>query len=137
MLDGSHGKETSYGLESRDSITGWGKKFSLLHSVQIDSWTHPAFYPTDTGGLRFGSVKLIIRLHLLPRWWSCTSAPPYVFLYILIKLRHNFTFNFICHICLEQTVSHLLLKLYKPSNGLSSVSAITSNMNPYLHMCKI
>jgi hypothetical protein len=46
----------SYGLDSRGSIPGRGKRFFLLHSVQTGSGAHPSSYPMSTGG-PFPGVK--------------------------------------------------------------------------------
>jgi hypothetical protein len=44
------GYTAGYGLDSRGSIPGRGKRFSLLHSVQTGSGAHPASYPMGTAG---------------------------------------------------------------------------------------
>jgi hypothetical protein len=38
-----------YRMDSRDSIPGRGKRFSLLHSIQTGSGIHPASYPMGAG----------------------------------------------------------------------------------------
>jgi hypothetical protein len=49
--DTSVGIVTGYGLDSRGSILGRSKNFSLPHRVQIGSGSHPASYPVGNGGL--------------------------------------------------------------------------------------
>jgi hypothetical protein len=41
---------TGYGLAVQGSIPGRGKRFSLLHSFQTGSESHPAAYTMATGG---------------------------------------------------------------------------------------
>jgi hypothetical protein len=58
----------------------------LLHSVHFGFGAHPVSYPLGTGDYFPGgdgrSVKLTTQLHLvpMPKWWSYTSTPPYVFM---------------------------------------------------------
>jgi hypothetical protein len=46
---------TGYGLDSRGSIPGTDKSFSLFYSVLIGRGTHPAYYPMGTEGSFPGS----------------------------------------------------------------------------------
>jgi hypothetical protein len=48
--DSSVGIATGHGLDGWGSISGRDGGFSLLHSVQTGSWTHPASYPMGIGG---------------------------------------------------------------------------------------
>jgi hypothetical protein len=44
----SVGVGTGHGVDGRGSISGRGKSFSLLRSIQTGSGVHPAFYPMCT-----------------------------------------------------------------------------------------
>jgi hypothetical protein len=48
--DSSVGIATGYGLDTRGSILGRGKRFLLLDSVHTDSVAHPASIKMGTGG---------------------------------------------------------------------------------------
>jgi hypothetical protein len=58
IRDSSLGLVTCYGLNG--SISGRGKRYSLLHCVQSGSGDHPASYPMGTGG-SFPGVKRLER----------------------------------------------------------------------------
>jgi hypothetical protein len=49
MIHSSVGIATGYGLDSRSSISGRGKPFSILHSVKTGSAAHPILYLMGTG----------------------------------------------------------------------------------------
>jgi hypothetical protein len=65
----------------------------------------PSLLLNEYREIKSWAARLGIRLHVVLRWWSYTSAPPYIFFCLLIKLGENFTLNFICHICLEAAYS--------------------------------
>jgi hypothetical protein len=46
--DISIGTATSYGLDGRGSMSGRGKRFYFLHTVQTVTTLHPASYPVGT-----------------------------------------------------------------------------------------
>jgi hypothetical protein len=48
--DSSIGIATGYGQNGQDSISGRGKVFSLLYSVQTDSGAHLDSHPMDAWG---------------------------------------------------------------------------------------
>jgi hypothetical protein len=48
LYGGPVGIRTGYGLEGQGSIPGRGRVFSLLHSIQTSSGTHPTSYPIST-----------------------------------------------------------------------------------------
>jgi hypothetical protein len=48
--DSAVGITMSYGMEGPDSILGSAMFFSLLHSIQTETETHPASYSMGTGG---------------------------------------------------------------------------------------
>jgi hypothetical protein len=66
--------------------------FSLLHSVQTDSWANPAYYPMGTGASFPGgkaagawSWPLIYIYCRRQERWSYTSAPTYVFMALALN----------------------------------------------------
>jgi hypothetical protein len=65
--DSSVGIATDYGLDDRGSIPGRARYFSVLHSAQANSGTHPASSPLDTGGsFRGGKAAGLGDDHLPP-----------------------------------------------------------------------
>jgi hypothetical protein len=95
-----------YTTKSRDSSVGittrlWAGNFSLHHWVQNGSGSHPASYPTGTGGSFRGSkaagawsCPLIPSSAEVKNAWSYTSSPKYVFMaWCLVKHRDKFTFT--------------------------------------------
>jgi hypothetical protein len=85
--DSSVGIATGYGLDGRGSISGRGKRVSLLHSHRTGSGAHPASSPWVLRALSSG-LKLPGREadHSPPsivswsRIWSYTSSSPHVFM---------------------------------------------------------
>jgi hypothetical protein len=73
--DSPVGIDMGYGLDGRDSIPVQAKDFSLLHSVQTGSGTHPASYAMGTGGC-FPGVETS---NAVRNTWSCTSTPHCIF----------------------------------------------------------
>jgi hypothetical protein len=104
--DNKHGsvntlrKLWAHQLENSDLIPGRDRDFSLLHSIQISSWAHPASYPMGTGG-SFPRVKLLRHEanHLPQSSADCKNARGYTSISLhefvaqcLIKHRNNFMF---------------------------------------------
>jgi hypothetical protein len=54
LFDSSVGIASGYRLDSRGLIPGRGKRFSVFHSVQTGSGTHPASYTMFTWALSMG-----------------------------------------------------------------------------------
>jgi hypothetical protein len=57
IRDSSVGIATGYGPDGRGSISGRGKRFSLLHCVQTGSGAYPASYPMGTWGKPVGARR--------------------------------------------------------------------------------
>jgi hypothetical protein len=62
--DSSVGVAMGYGLGGQGSIHARARYFSLLHSVQTDSGSHPVSCPMS---VRARGVKLTTQLHLVSR----------------------------------------------------------------------
>jgi hypothetical protein len=81
---------TGYGLDDqgeREFESRYGKKFLLLHIVQIGSGVHPTSYKMGTGGYFPGVKRQGSEADHSPptsaevkKMWIYTSIPPYVFI---------------------------------------------------------
>jgi hypothetical protein len=102
--DGSVGIVLGYGLDDRGSrvrFSAGAGNFSLHHSVQNGSGSHPASYPMGTRG-SFSAGKAagawswpLTSSSAEVNAWSYTSTPQYALMaWCLVKHRDNLTFTF-------------------------------------------
>jgi hypothetical protein len=92
------------------------RNYSLIHTVQTDSGTHPVSYPMSTGvsfsGESGWGVKLTTHLHLVPR-----SIKVELWLHSPIRLHgvvlHKLSTRTTLLFCLKCTEIHICLLLHK------------------------